>query len=276
MKRYIIFIACILVMHDHLSMAMAKLKDKQIQVAQQSEKEARKKQALQEDIRRNLIGITEYKSYKEGEVTFTVAKGDITKLHVDAMVNAANNELAAGSGVCGAIYAKAGGQNLEQVVQNEVFAREPNLPKIQGKFRTGMVPVIGVGEARVTSIPKTDQNGQPTINNNAQQVKYVVHAVGPDCRVSEQKADWKNKLREAYRNSLLVVANKKDVKSIAFPAISTAIFDCPIEEAADIAISIILGQVIHTHIKHVIFIFLPNDKKNGYNLYNEKLPSHFY
>jgi O-acetyl-ADP-ribose deacetylase (regulator of RNase III) len=125
-------------------------------------------------------------------------QGDITELEVDAVVNAANSSLILGGGVAGAIRMKGG-------------------PKIQEECnKIGGTPV---GTAVITT------GG----NLNA---KYVIHAVGP--RMGEGNED--EKLKNATINSLKLM-DENNLKSIAFPAISTGIFGYPIDKCSKIMIS---------------------------------------
>ncbi len=125
--------------------------------------------------------------------------GDITKIPVDAIVNAANSALQGGGGVDGAIH-RAGGPSLMA-----------ELRKI-GRCPTGSAVVTGAGR-----LP----------------AKYVFHAVGPvyrDGRHGEPEL-----LRSCYR-TCFELAEKHDVKRISFPAISTGVYGYPIAEAAEIAV----------------------------------------
>ena len=125
--------------------------------------------------------------------------GDITELEVDAIVNAANEGLLRGAGVCGAIFRAAG-------------------PQLDEACRA--VAPCPTGEARVTR------------GFNAK-AHIIVHAVGPVWHGGDQREP--DLLASAYRNSL-VAASHFRAQSIAFPAISTGVYGYPFEAAAKIAV----------------------------------------
>jgi O-acetyl-ADP-ribose deacetylase (regulator of RNase III) len=141
--------------------------------------------------------------------------GDITELEVDAIVNPANSALQLGGGVAGAIRRKGG-------------------PKIQEECdRIGGTPV---GTALITT-------------GGNLKAKHVIHAVGP--RLGEDDED--RKLRDATINSLKL-ADQHQLKSIAFPAISTGIFGYPLDRCADIMLSTTIDYVRgKTGLEKVIF-----------------------
>jgi O-acetyl-ADP-ribose deacetylase len=129
-----------------------------------------------------------------------VWRGDITKLEVDVIVNAANSSLLGGGGVDGAIH-RAAGKELE--------------------FECRMLAGCKTGQAKITKGYKLP-------------AKYIIHTVGPvwrDGHASEQLL-----LEQCYLNSLKL-AESKGLRSIAFPAISTGIYGFPAELAAVIAIA---------------------------------------
>jgi O-acetyl-ADP-ribose deacetylase len=139
------------------------------------------------------------------EVSLTVVRGDITRLDVDAIVNAANTGLLGGGGVDGAIHRAAG---------PELLAACRALPEVRPGVR------CPTGEARVT----------PGFRLKA---RYVIHTAGPVWRGGGEGE--RELLASCYRSSM-ALARDYDVDSIAFPAISCGIYGFPIEEAAEIAV----------------------------------------
>ena len=131
---------------------------------------------------------------------------DITTLAVDAIVNAANEQLAPGGGVCGAIHRAAG----------------PELARACAEL--GPCPT---GDARIT----------PGFRLPA---KFVIHAVGPVWQGGS--AGEAELLAGAYRASL-TLARDHSLRSIAFPAISTGIFGYPLERATDVAVGTVESEI---------------------------------
>lgn len=130
---------------------------------------------------------------------FTIVRQDITKMEVDAIVNAANTELRMGGGVCGAIFSAAGAAELQAACDE-------------------LAP-IKTGEAVIT----------PGFRLPA---KYVIHTAGPVYR--DGRSGEEALLRSAYLNSLELAADM-GCESIAFPLISSGIYGYPKEEALRVA-----------------------------------------
>jgi len=130
---------------------------------------------------------------------FHIIREDITRIHADAIVNAANEYLAAGGGVCGAIFAAAGREKLEKAC-------------------------LGIGRCPTGSAVITPGFDLPA--------KYVIHAVGPRWYGGERNEE--KLLRGCYQASL-ELAKLYGCESIAFPLISAGIFGYPQREAFRIA-----------------------------------------
>jgi O-acetyl-ADP-ribose deacetylase len=161
-----------------------------------------------------------------------VWRGDITKLEVDAIVNAANSSLL-GGGVDGAIH-RAAGKELE--------------------FECRMLSGCKTGQAKITKGYKLP-------------AKFIIHTVGPVWR--DGHASEKLLLEQCYLNSLELAASK-GLRSIAFPAISTGIYGFPAELAAVIAIAsiqVFLEQHIDVFDRVILVAFDANTEA----IYQNKL-----
>jgi len=132
-----------------------------------------------------------------------IIRGDITKQNVDAIVNAANSSLMGGGGVDGAIH-RAGGPAILDGCK-KIVAR-------QGGCRTGEAVITTAG-----NLP----------------AKFVIHTVGPVWNGGRKNEA--EKLGNCYRNSLQL-AIENNVRTIAFPNISTGVYGYPKKEAAEIAL----------------------------------------
>jgi len=163
-----------------------------------------------------------------------IIKGDITKLKVDAIVNAANNSLLGGGGVDGAIHRAAGPELLEECK------------------KLGGCPT---GEAKITkgyNLP----------------AKFVIHTVGPIWHGGNYNEG--ELLANCYKNSLnLAVEN--GIKTIAFPSISTGAYRFPVERASKIAFNTVI-EFLHKHNEIEKVIFCCFDDKT-YSIYLQLINS---
>lgn len=159
-----------------------------------------------------------------------VVQGDITKLDVDAIVNAANSRMLGGGGVDGAIHRAAG---------NELYQACLNVPEVSPGVR------CPTGEARIT----------PGFRLLA---KFVIHTVGP-VYYGGNKGEAE-KLARCYANSLML-AFENDLKSVAFPCISTGVYGYPIRDASIIAIREVKTFLkSHVDMKVIFCCFSAQDK----------------
>lgn len=165
-----------------------------------------------------------------GSSALELVEGDITELDTDAIVNAANAQLVLGGGVAGAIRRKGGPE----------IQRECN--KAGGTFVGGAVITTG-GNLKA---------------------RHVIHAVGP--RMGEGNED--EKLRNATLNSLKL-ADENNLKSIAFPAISTGIFGFDIERCAQIMLQTTIDYLrAGTGLEKVVFCLFGRD---AYQVFENEL-----
>ncbi|MCW3105527.1 MAG: O-acetyl-ADP-ribose deacetylase [Segetibacter sp.] len=167
--------------------------------------------------------------------SITVQTGDITKLHVDAIVNAANSSLLGGGGVDGAIHRAGGPMILEECMQ---------IRDKQGGCATG--------EAVIT-------------NRGNLPARKVIHTVGPVWHGG--KKNEATLLANCYKNSLQLALDN-GLKTIAFPNISTGVYGYPKKEAATLAVNTVkdfTGTNAHAFDK---IIFICYDEEN-YQLYRQ-------
>ncbi len=148
-------------------------------------------------------------------------QGDITKQVVDAIVNAANTSLLGGGGVDGAIHRAAGRELVEECMT------------LRG---------CNTGDAKITKGYKLP-------------AKHIIHAVGP----TYSNPNAPDLLSSAYKRSL-EVAVENNIKTLAFPAISTGIYGYPMEEAATITLGTIYDFVQdNTVIDHIVIVLFTVD-----------------
>jgi len=137
---------------------------------------------------------------------FLVIKGDIVKTKTQAIVNAANTSLLGGGGVDGAIHKVAGKELLQEC---EILGGCPT------------------GEAKIT-------------NGFRLKAEYVIHTPGPIWRGGDRKEG--ELLASCYQNSLKLAA-EHEIKTIAFPSISTGVYRFPVQKAAEIAVREIMNYL---------------------------------
>jgi O-acetyl-ADP-ribose deacetylase (regulator of RNase III) len=161
-------------------------------------------------------------------------QGDITKLKVDAIVNAANSSLMGGGGVDGAIHRAGGPAILEECRQIVAW---------QGLCQTGESVITTGG-----NLP----------------ARFVIHTVGPVWQGGKSNED--KLLGNAYLNSLQLALDN-GVETIAFPNISTGIYGFPKKEAAEIAVRTVTKFLSENEqIKQVYFVCF--DQEN-FDLYRQ-------
>lgn len=162
-----------------------------------------------------------------------LVKGDITKLKVDAIVNAANNSLLGGGGVDGAIHRAAGKELLAEC-------------------RT--LNGCDTGDAKITKAYLLP-------------ARFVIHTVGPVYNGGHQNEA--EKLASCYKRSL-EVAEKNKLETIAFPNISTGVYGYPKQAAAEIAIQTAQTFLLTSTIKKVVFCVFDDANYSIYKSLLEK------
>lgn len=165
-----------------------------------------------------------------------IIKADITKMEVDAIVNAANSSLLGGGGVDGAIHRAGGKEILEECIA---------IRNKQGGCK--------VGEAVITTAGRLP-------------AKFVIHTVGPVWKGGN--ADEAKLLSSCYTNSL-ALSKENGVTSIAFPNISTGVYGYPKDKAAAVAVQAVNNFLKRwTAIKKVVFVCFDDE---NYAIYEKLL-----
>jgi len=170
-------------------------------------------------------------------INIKLVQGDITKLEVDAIVNAANTSLLGGGGVDGAIHRGGGPAILEECMQ--IRARQGGCPTGEAVITTaGLLPA-----------------------------KYVIHTVGPVW--SQANKSEKDQLLTSCYNNSLTLAKENGLKAVAFPNISTGVYRFPKARAARIAIDTVQAFAkLNEGIEEIIFVCF--DEQN-FRIYEELL-----
>uniref|UniRef100_A0A8P0THB4 Mono-ADP ribosylhydrolase 1 n=1 Tax=Canis lupus familiaris TaxID=9615 RepID=A0A8P0THB4_CANLF len=179
-----------------------------------------------------------YKKDKQLNEKISLFRGDITKLEVDAIVNAANSSLLGGGGVDGCIHRAAG-------------------PLLTDECRT--LQSCETGKAKITGGYRLP-------------AKHVIHTVGPIAH-GEPSASQAAELRSCYLSSLDLLLEHR-LRSAAFPCISTGVFGYPSEAAAEVVLAA-LREWLEQHKDKVdrliICVFLEKDE----SIYLQRLPQYF-
>lgn len=166
-----------------------------------------------------------------------IIKADITEIQVDAIVNAANTSLLGGGGVDGAIHRKGGKAILEECVQ---------IRNKQGGCKVGDAVITTAG-----NLPS----------------KYVIHTVGP---VWNNGKSHEEELLQSCYLRVLELAVKNNIKTIAFPGISTGIYRFPKNKAAAIAIGSVKDFDKILEIDKIIFVCFDEESFEIYTSLLEK------
>ena len=153
---------------------------------------------------------------------FRITRGDITEVHADAVVNAANSSLLGGGGVDGAIHRRGG-------------------PEILAACK----------ELRATTLPDGLPAGQAVATTAGRlPARWVIHTVGPVYAKGEDRSET---LASCYRESIRV-ADELGARTIAFPAISPGVYGWPKDDAARIALRAVTATRPE-HVEEALFVF---------------------
>jgi O-acetyl-ADP-ribose deacetylase len=177
-----------------------------------------------------------------------IVQGDLVKQDVEAIVNAANPFIEGGGGVDGRIH-QAAGPELKEACRR--YKKEHKIDRIQ------------VADAMLTD--------SFTIRKLTPKIQYVIHTVGPDCRVASQREDKEHLLQGAYLNAL-ELAREKGIQSIAFPALSTGAYSYPFWEAQHVALAAIkeyLNNHPHAFSEVLLVYYSEEDFQNAARVWDE-------
>lgn len=174
------------------------------------------------------------KAFRIGVATVRFVKGDITDVAADAIVNAANSRLMGGGGVDGAIHRKGGPRILEECKRIRAEQWPEGLP-------TGKAVITTGGNLKA---------------------KHVIHTVGPIWRGGEKVEA--GLLADAYTNSLRMAVSN-ELRTVAFPSISTGAYGYPIEKASRVAIEAV-KRFLKTEegLDEVVFVLFSERDLNVY------------
>lgn len=172
--------------------------------------------------------------YKIGKAILRLVRGDITEMKVDAIVNAANSRLMGGGGVDGAIHRRGGPKILEECKRIRATEWPQGLP-------TGKAVITGAGNLKA---------------------KHVIHTVGPIWRGGNHSES--ELLTQAYQNSLKL-AMEKNLKSLAFPSISTGAYGYPVEDACHTALKAVKEFLeVEDSLDEVVFVLFSEHALKAY------------
>ena len=170
-----------------------------------------------------------------GKTRIVALRGDITEQDTDAIVNAANSSLMGGGGVDGAIHRSGGRQILEEC--RKIIAEIGRCPTGEAVITTG-------GMLKAT---------------------YVIHTVGPVWHGGAHREP--ELLANAYRNCL-EIARSRNLRTIAFPSISTGAYGYPVAKAAEVALQAVAGFVEKNPLTEVRFVLF---SETDFETYSEAL-----
>ena len=175
-----------------------------------------------------------------GQARIRLVQGDITNMETDAIVNAANSSLMGGGGVDGAIHRRGGPKIVEECRKIRATTWPQGLP-------TGKAAITGAGNLKA---------------------KHVIHTVGPVWRGGNHAEP--ELLSQAYQNSMKLAVSK-ELKTIAFPSISTGAYRYPLEDAAQIALKTLKEFLEKNNNLDIVFVLFSEKALEVYTETAKKL-----